>query len=169
MYGGPKSNIGLSTTHVKIEQLTDTQINDLREIYVPVKEFQCEGEVEAVPLGDIVSEHEMRTARIIKIDCEGAEWAISSGMISLLPLARHDIEIIIELVPEYLAVQGKTPEDVLNIFFEAGFHAYRLEPGYNVEDYLRKPSLKSLARLSLPVKQEMDVILSYKNVPSLAA
>lgn len=41
-------------------------------------EFECE--VEAAPLSDILRPEEMRRARLIRIDVEGAEWRVVIGM-----------------------------------------------------------------------------------------
>jgi FkbM family methyltransferase len=97
-------------------------------------EFECE--VDAAPLSTILRPEEMQTARLIKIDVEGAEFSVVDGMLPLLCSGRADLEIIIEVHPEHLAQLGKRPEDFLTIFSDAGFHAYLLENNYSPLHYL---------------------------------
>jgi FkbM family methyltransferase len=98
-------------------------------------EFECQ--VNAAPLSTILRSEEIQTARLVKIDVEGAEWSVVGGMLPFLDSCRADLEIIVEVHPEHLAQQGKRPEDLLTLFSDRGFHAYLLENDYSPLRYLR--------------------------------
>jgi FkbM family methyltransferase len=168
LYSAPDWNIGAATTHVKIETLTEAQTEDIQKALGLVSNYGFEAEVDAAPLSEIIKLDELKTARVIKIDCEGAEWAIAAGMAPVLDLTRADLEVMIEINPEYLVPQGKTPEDILSIFFTAGFHAYQSDPEYEPQDYIGRRSMKTLPRLRTSIKEEINVIFSRRDVESLA-
>jgi len=135
--------VGLTTTHAKIGPLR----------------FEFEADVDAAPLSEILLPDEIQNARVIKIDVEGAEWAVASGMASLLRCCRRDLEIVIEVVPEYLAPQGKRPEDVLQIFLDGGFYAYSLPPEDDASFYLSSNSERP-RRIRSSIQGETNVVLS---------
>ncbi|TMI91570.1 MAG: FkbM family methyltransferase [Bacillati bacterium ANGP1] len=88
--------------------------------------MECECEVDALPLGEICPE-KMRHARLIKIDVQGAEWSVVAGMRPLFDSCPERLEIVIEVHPGILALQGRRPDELLRIFRDAGFFAYKLE------------------------------------------
>lgn len=120
--------------------------------------FECE--VETMPLSAIVSPSEMRSARFIKIDVEGAEWSVVAGMAPLLQTTRPDLEIMVEIDPKLLACQQKDPQDVLTILLDAGFHAYRLENDYSAERYISPLTEERPVRLREPIRNVSDIIFS---------
>ena len=81
--------------------------------------FDLECEVETAPLSKILRLNEIERARIIKIDVEGAEFLVVSGMEPILKGDRPDLEIIIEVDPKRLMKQGTTTEELLRPFAEA--------------------------------------------------
>jgi len=146
LFRGPEWNVGLTTT-------------------VEKSSFKLEGEVIAEPLSDILKPEEIQKARLVKIDVEGAEWAVAAGMGSILNSCRHDIEIVIEVDPRYLALQGKCPDDVLQIFLNAGFRAYSLESEYQTELYLQAQQTKTRRprRVRNPIQDETNIVFSRKD------
>lgn len=141
LFRGPDSNLGRTTIREECGF-----------------EFECE--VEAAPLSAILQLEEAQNARLIKIDVEGAEWSVVAGMGPLLSSARTDLEIVVEVQPGPLAQQGKQPEDLLRIFLEAGFHAYRLENDYSPLSYLPPPTEKRPERIRTPIQCQTDVAFS---------
>jgi len=127
--------------------------------------FQCE--VETAPLSDLLQPEEAQQARLIKIDVEGAEWLAVAGMRPLLHSGRPDLEVMVEVCPERLARQGKRPADLLEVFEEAGFHAYRLENDYSPESYLAPVKDKRPARIVRPVESETDMVFSRQDAEML--
>jgi len=121
-------------------------------------EFECE--VQAGPLAAILGSEEVRRARLIKIDVEGAEWPVVEGLAPLLEATRPDLEVLMELSPERLAHQGKEPEDVLRVFGQAGFRAYSVANDYTAGSYLTQGRQGGPLPLGRGVECETDVLFS---------
>jgi FkbM family methyltransferase len=81
LYEGPAQNIGLSTT-------------------VATRGLPSEGTISAAPLADLLEPEEISTARLVKIDVEGAEVAVLRGMKEFLDRCSRDVEVIVELSPQ---------------------------------------------------------------------
>jgi hypothetical protein len=75
--------------------------------------------------------------------------------------------VIIEIEPVPLAKQGKCPGDVMKIFLEAGFHAYRMENDYSPLSYLRPMANSRPIRLHSPPEQVTDVVFSRRDAEML--
>jgi FkbM family methyltransferase len=148
IYRGHEHNTGLSTT---LER----------------RGFDLECEVQAAPLSAILKPKELQGARLVKIDVEGAEWSVVAGMGSLITGGRPDVEIIIEVDPALLARQGKTPEDLLRPFLDAGYHPYRLENDYSPQSYIPLPREKRPQRIGPPIQETVDLVLSRQDRESL--
>lgn len=111
LYAGPVQNMGLTTT-------------------VSSRGFQKQSTIEAAPLGSILTTEEIKRAQIIKIDVEGAEVKVLDGMRPLIDTLADDVEILLELSPAWWPDKSRTPDEVLQPFFDAGFQAYTLENNY---------------------------------------
>jgi FkbM family methyltransferase len=126
-------------------------------------------EVAARPLAAILTVEEIKQARIIKIDVEGAEWNVVSGMEAMMPACRHDLEIVIEVSKSMLSVHGKSGQDLLSLFSGWGFHAYHIVNDYSPAAYLSHvppPRPRRLERM-FDHGDQMDVILSRIDAPML--
>jgi FkbM family methyltransferase len=108
LYKGPVHNTGLTTS-------------------VPRHGYVEEGSVECAPLHELLSEEDITTARLVKIDVEGAEGAVLAGMERFLEMCPADVEIVVELSPRWWSDRDRSPIDLLQPFFDAGFHAYELD------------------------------------------
>jgi FkbM family methyltransferase len=95
--------------------------------------------VRAMPIGEILSEAEVRRARVVKIDVEGGEPAVVSGLLACLPAMRADLEIVVEIVPEFLVAQGRSPDALVEAFQSRGYRTYKLEVDYTAASYVAKP------------------------------
>ncbi|WP_338677572.1 FkbM family methyltransferase [Streptomyces sp. SCSIO 30461] len=100
-------------------------------------EGQAESTFEAVarPLPDLLTEDEIRRARVIKVDVEGAEGSVVRGMSAMLPLLRPDAEITVEVTPDRMAQLGDSAEELMETLSAHGFHPYRLVNDYAPETY----------------------------------
>lgn len=78
-------------------------------------------------LDEMVEAKARAAARVIKIDVEGGEAAVLRGMTSLLDEARDELEIVMELTPRWLALQGTSADEVLRGMRDRGYHAYILK------------------------------------------
>ncbi|MFD4697780.1 FkbM family methyltransferase [Streptomyces niveus] len=126
-------------------------------------------EVEAFPLGELVDEAEISTARVIKIDVEGAEGSVVRGMIPLFDKLRPDCEITVEVTPDRMAQLGDSAEELMQTMRDHGFHAYRLVNEYTPESYVTALRGKRAipVRWRGPVVEESDLIFSRVDAESL--
>ncbi|MGW6310562.1 FkbM family methyltransferase [Streptomyces niveus] len=125
--------------------------------------------VEAFPLGELLAPEEISTARVIKIDVEGAEGAVVRGMILLLDKLRPDCEITVEVTPDRMAQLGDSAEELMNTMRDHGFHAYRLVNEYTPESYVAALRGKRAVpvRWRGPVVEESDLIFSRVDAETL--
>jgi len=126
-------------------------------------------EVPAAPLPHILTSEELRSARLIKIDIEGAEWRAVLGLLPSLAGCREDLEIVLEVAPEMLQAEGKSCEDLLTLFRGLGFHPYLVENDYSAIAYLSKAMPNRPKRIvQVPARAEQtDIIFSRVDAPQL--
>jgi FkbM family methyltransferase len=153
LFGGPIRNTGMTTTVAR---------SGLRE----------EGRVRAAPLGSLVTREELATARLVKIDVEGAEDRVLTGMVESIDALAADAELVVELSPEWWSDPQLLPIDVLRPFLERGFHVYLLPNDYAVSRYLWPKDVGAPQRLrDLAVLQRrvarLDVVLSRREADAL--
>jgi hypothetical protein len=122
--------------------------------------FSMECEIDALPLSDILSSEEIAGARLIKIDVEGAEWLVISGMQAVLEASRDDLEIIVEISPSALARHGKSVADTFAVFGAYGFHPYRLENDYSPARYLKANQTMRPQRIRGELPDQTDIVFS---------
>ena len=70
-----------------------------------------------------------------------------------------------ELISSHII--ARPHEDLLKVFGDAGFHAYRLDNDYRPESYLPRQRAKRPARLRTPVECEMDILFSRQDAEVL--
>ena len=124
-------------------------------------------EVEAAPIDTLLTPEEAAKTRLVKVDVEGAEAAVVAGMRSLLTQGRDDREFLVEIHPEMLARLGRTVDDVLTPFRDAGFHAYFIENDYDASAYLWPGAPQKLRRLRDPIEHDINVVFSRTNADEL--
>lgn len=126
-------------------------------------------EIEAFPLPDVLEADEIATARVIKVDVEGAEGSVVRGMAPLLERLRDDAEVTVEVTPERMKQLGDDVEELLDTMRGAGFHVYRLANEYAAASYPR--ALKGPAAVPVrwrgPVTGESDLIFSRVDAETL--
>ncbi|MGF1426853.1 FkbM family methyltransferase [Kitasatospora sp. LaBMicrA B282] len=91
--------------------------------------------VPAAPLTELLGQAELDTARVIKIDVEGAEAAAVRGLLPALPHLREDVELVVEVTPKLLAKQGESAVGIIDSLREHGFHPYTLTNDYDPAAY----------------------------------
>lgn len=126
-------------------------------------------EVEAFPLGELLEPAEIRDARVIKIDVEGAEGSVVRGMIPMLDKLRSDCEITVEVTPDRMAQLGDSAEELMKTMRDHGFHVYRLANEYTPESYVAALRGKRAipVRWRGPVVEESDLIFSRVDAETL--
>ena len=83
--------------------------------------FREQGRVRAAPIGSLVTREELATTRLIKIDVEGVEDRVLTGMLASVDALAADAELVVELSPRWWSDPQLLPIDVLRPFFERGF------------------------------------------------
>jgi FkbM family methyltransferase len=123
-------------------------------------DLRCE--VRAAPLCSLLSPDEIATARLIKIDVEGAENRVISGLGSILESGRRDLEVVIEVSTEAF-------DDIVFYFKKHGFFSYQIENDYSAASYIGEFVAKRPDRLEVAPKgvSEVDVIFSRIDAASL--
>ncbi|EGJ76116.1 putative methyltransferase FkbM [Streptomyces sp. Tu6071] len=124
--------------------------------------IEARHEVPASPLASLLTEDEVRRARVIKVDVEGAEGKAVRGLAPFLGKLRPDAEVTVEVTPSRMAELGDSAAELLGTMAAAGFHPYRLPNDYSPGSYpaaIRAP-LPPLRRLRGDVNGESDLIFS---------
>ena len=126
-------------------------------------------EAEALPLAELLEPAEIESARVIKIDVEGAEGSVVRGLAPLLDRLRPDAEITVEVTPDRMAQLGDSVDELLKIMDDAGFHTYRLANDYAADSYPRALSGDPVVpvRHHGPVTAESDLIFSRVDAKTL--
>lgn len=127
------------------------------------------GTILAQPLSAILTADEVRRARIVKIDVEGAEWPVLQGMGSLLESSREDLEVVVEIAPQLLESSGSSADAVVDFFGRQGFHPYEIVNDYSAAAYIdgRRPvAPRRITEIPLGPDQT-DVIFSRTDGRSL--
>ncbi|MFD3885031.1 FkbM family methyltransferase [Streptomyces microflavus] len=132
-------------------------------------EAESEFEIEAGPLPEMLESDEIASARVIKIDVEGAEGGVIRGLAPMLDQLRPDAEITCEVTPDRMAQLGDSADELLATMREHGFNAYRLANEYTPESYLTALRGSPLipVRLHGRVVEESDLIFSRVDAESL--
>jgi FkbM family methyltransferase len=123
--------------------------------------------IESTTLPDVLNEAELRRARLVKIDVEGAEYATICGLVPVLSRMREDVELIVEINPDLLVVQGTSAAELVDLLASHGFHAYRVANGYCVPDYVPRRPPSPPQRWRSPVTELSDFVFSRKDAESL--
>lgn len=102
--------------------------------------------LEALVRGDtlprLVPEADIRAARLIKIDVEGAEWPVVQGFARLLPYLSPRTELLIEVNTEGLIDHGCDPAAFFRPFQRARLQPFLVPNGYSVDTYLNPADLR---------------------------
>ena len=111
----------------------------------------------ARPLAELLRPGELAAARIIKVDAEGAEAAIISGLAPHLHQLRPDAELIIEVSARLLRRQGRVLDEITGPLAAFGWHPYLIANDYRAGSYpaaMRRP--RPPQRLQLPAADLPD-------------
>jgi FkbM family methyltransferase len=121
-------------------------------------------EVPGLPMSEVLDENEIRRARIIKIDVEGAELHVLRGLTPLLSWMRKDLEIVMEISSDAMKGSTKSGEEIFSIMRSHGFTARRLDNDYRVESYIRSNSRRLPRPMTASeIGSQSDVLFSRVN------
>ncbi|MGB8940189.1 MAG: FkbM family methyltransferase [Streptomyces sp.] len=125
-------------------------------------------EMAARPLPEILNEDELATARVIKIDVEGAEGGVMRGLAPALGRLRPDVEIAVEVTPDRMSQLGDSIDELMETMARHGFRTYRLPTDYRPENYpraLRRP--EPPVRWRGPIVGECELVFSRVDAETL--
>jgi FkbM family methyltransferase len=121
--------------------------------------FKLEAEISARALSELIAREDWPRLKLIKIDVEGAEWSVISGMRALLEHASDSLEIVAEITAG-LAEAQQTAADIVALFARYGFHAYCLRNEYSSRDYVSREEPLAPSRIRSPIDTQTDVVFS---------
>ena len=114
--------------------------------------------VPALPVDQILSDVEIDGARFLKIDVEGAEFDVLSGLFRIIDRLPFDAEVAVELNPHILSAQELA--QVFDKFAQLGFLPYVVANDYRPDYYISRPGAKPPTRLDGLPQEPKDVIFS---------
>jgi FkbM family methyltransferase len=117
-------------------------------------------EIEGAPLADLLTPDEIATARVVKIDVEGAEHDVLRGLEPALDAMPADVELVVEVSPDDQVAAGARPEAPIELLADHGFHPYRINNNYAPVSYLDPASTAPPPRFRGPLTERMDLVFS---------
>lgn len=120
-------------------------------------------EVDAFTLEDILSPDEMRRARLIKIDVEGAEPPILDHILSRLSSYPPTLDFVVEANPHDDVDAWR---HVFHRLTLAGFSAWAIENDYTLDAYLRWRSVAPLRRMDAMPDHQQDLLFTRRRLVS---
>jgi FkbM family methyltransferase len=114
--------------------------------------------VSGKPLPNLLTDSELKSIKLIKIDVEGAEYSVLAGMKDLIKDLPDDAEVVVEITPS--AYSDEQLHEVFNMFKSANFFPYALENSYDPNYYLQAPKPVSPCMLKALPKRQTDVVFS---------
>ena len=137
LFRGTRANIGTTTTRPRVE-------------------LDLEALVAADTLMAILEREEARSARLAKIDVEGAEIPILREILANLEAFSPRFEIIAEIDPSNV---GEANE-LFREFTERGFVVLEVPNAYNTREFLAGHPLEPLRFVDLPLEHGGDFLLA---------
>lgn len=150
MYHGPSNNEGMTTS-------------------IPGKNAPSDSvTVQGRPLAKILTEEEIATARLLKMDIEGAEAEGLAGLSPALSQFPDDVEFIVEIIPSVLG--DEKVRWIFDLFVQHGFFAYELDDDSSARHFVHKLPVSRPKRLhQIPVgeKDARNIVFSRLDRKSL--
>lgn len=122
-----------------------------------------ETQVSGLPLADIVPHEDLKNARLIKVDVEGAEWLVLQGMRDVIASIPPDCIVLVEAGSESLSHFGASFTALINLFRESGHLPVYIANSYNPDFYIRTPArvLSTILPLDVPM---LDLVFAMPEV-----
>lgn len=117
-------------------------------------------------LTKLLTPEEMNTARVVKIDVEGAEFDVVAGLVDHLDEFNDNCEFVVEVGAE----RAGSADDVKHLmaaFTDRGFTPYALPNSYDVATYRENRPVSAIERLEGMPTLAADVVFSRQSGPRL--
>ena len=149
IFSGPVHNLGHSTTVASLAEKEGLKL---------------ESKVRADTLDALVGTENLRAARFIKIDVEGAELSVLAPLFGSLGEFNPSTEWLLELSPDNCAGGQDDVNRIFSAFMSKGYRAYTIENKYDPQFLLDPPSEVNLAPLTdAPRGGLHDVLMTRKS------
>lgn len=145
MFLADEGNLGHSTT---VKSLADKE------------GMVFETKVRANTLENLVGSANLRNARLIKLDVEGAELTVLAPLFGSLDRFSPDTEWLIELCPGFSAGGQQDVDTIFQAFRAAGYVAYSIPNVYDTGFILSPPVNPDLLAITAPPTDLCDVLMS---------
>ena len=145
MFLAHESNLGHSTT---VSSLADKE------------GMAFETKVHADTLEELVGPANLRNARMIKLDVEGAERTVLAPLFDSLDRFSARTEWLIELIPSFCAGGQDDVNAIFHAFRNAGYTAYHIPNDYDAGFILSPPPAPDLVPLEKSPCEQCDVLMS---------
>lgn len=153
-------NVAISNRKGTLRLFSGSSDNIGRTSVMASRGLAFETEVPADRLEAVLLPEEIKTARLIKIDVEGAEALVLETILENLERYRRDVEIVVEINPPEVLEHGTTAEKIISQFADAGFHAYHLPNDYSTAAYVNGRPILPPKRLLSHLVAMMDIVFS---------
>ena len=120
--------------------------------------MRSEGRVRCGRLTSIVPEQQLLSARLIKIDVEGAERAVLEPLLERLPEFSERTVWAVELSPEFCPGGQADVDYVFSSFCAHGYTAFAIRNDYSLDMYLSRPRSAEMKRIVAPPSAQADVV-----------
>jgi FkbM family methyltransferase len=117
------------------------------------------------PLTDLLTEAEVTSMRMMKIDVEGGENGVLRGLRPLFAKFPQDAEFVVELTPS--GENNEKVGEILDLFTGEGFYPYVLDNAYTPDYYLTPSPVSRPTRLTGVPTAQTDVVFSRVNAAQL--
>jgi len=132
---------------------------------VPGRGFKMEDTVTSAPLPVLIPPAELTRTRLVKIDVEGGEWPVISGMQSFLAASHEELELIVEVDPSRPAAGTGGVERILEVLRGFGFKPYRFANPYDFA-HLAFRRVRPPIELVAPIYDETTLLFSRRRIPT---
>jgi FkbM family methyltransferase len=153
IFSGPVSNLGHSTT---VETLAEKE------------GLTLESKVRADTLSALVGAENLRNARFVKIDVEGAEYSVLAPLFDSLSEFSASTEWLLELSAEFCAGGQRDVDGIFSAFISQGYRAYTIPNEYGSRFLVNPPSRVDLTRLTAPPTRQLCDVLMTRRPPAEA-
>ena len=106
---------------------------------------------------------------MIKIDVEGAESSTIRGFRGLLDSFADHTEFIIELTEEALLEAGESTGNIVRLFEQHVYNAFRLPNDYSVRPYIRQASPEAMTPFADAGRYQVDILFSKRPLGRISA